>query len=74
MTDKSYVRHTGYPGGQRITNPEELLAKHPTRIIENAIKGMIPKNRLGSQVMKNVFVYAGPEHSQDAQKPKELKF
>lgn len=74
MTDKLYVRHTGYPGGQRFTSPEELLAKHPTRIIENAIKGMIPKNRLGSQVMKNVFVYAGPEHSQDAQKPKELKF
>ncbi|HPY82861.1 MAG: 50S ribosomal protein L13 [Bacteroidales bacterium] len=74
MTDKTYVRHTGYPGGQRKTTPEELLEKHPARIVENAIKGMVPKNKLGRQILKNVFVYAGPEHSQDAQKPKELKF
>jgi len=74
MTDKAYVRHTGYPGGQKKTSPEELLEKHPTRIVENAIKGMVPKNKLGRQILKNVFVYAGPEHSQDAQKPKELKF
>lgn len=74
LTDKVYLRHTGYPGGQRATTPAELLEKHPTRIIEHAIKGMLPKNKLGSTIMRNVFVYEGSEHGQDAQKPKELKF
>ncbi|MFO7868394.1 MAG: 50S ribosomal protein L13 [Bacteroidales bacterium] len=74
LDNKQYVRHTGYPGGQRFTTPKELMEKHPERIVENAIKGMLPKNRLGSQLIKNVFVYAGSDHNHEAQKPKELKF
>ena len=74
MTDKVYLRHTGYPGGQRSTTPAELMEKNPARILEKAVKGMLPKNKLGSQLLKNLFVYAGPEHTQQAQKPKELKF
>ena len=73
MTDKEYVRHTGYPGGQRFTTPRELLAKKPTAVVEKAIKGMLPKNRLGAELFRNLFVYAGPEHPHQAQKPKEIK-
>jgi large subunit ribosomal protein L13 len=72
VTDKEYVRHTGYPGGQRKTTPEELLKKFPERIIENAVKGMLPKNRLGNAIYKNLFVYKGSEHPHEAQQPKEL--
>jgi len=72
LTDKQYVRHTGYPGGQRITTPEELLAKKPIDVIEKAVKGMLPKNRLGSQLFRNLYVYEGSEHAQEAQKPKKL--
>ncbi len=74
MSDKVYTRHTGYPGGQRFESPESLMEKDPARIIEHAVKGMLPKNSLGRQCMKNLFVYAGPTHNQDAQQPKELKF
>jgi large subunit ribosomal protein L13 len=73
MTDKEYVRHTGYPGGQRFATPKELLAKKPTEVIHKAVKGMLPKNRLGAQMIKNLFVYAGPEHPHAAQQPKEIK-
>jgi large subunit ribosomal protein L13 len=72
VTDKEYVRHTGYPGGQRKTTPEDLLKKFPERIIENAVKGMLPKNRLGNAIYKNLFVYTGSEHPHEAQQPKEL--
>ena len=72
-TDKEYVRHSGYPGGQRTTTPQELLAKKPTAIVEKAIKGMLPKNRLGAAIYKNLFVYAGSEHPHQAQQPKEIK-
>ena len=72
-TDRKIVRHTGYPGGQRIQSPRELMEKHPTRLVENAVKGMIPRTRLGRQVLKNLFVYAGAEHPHEAQQPKELK-
>ena len=72
LTDKQYVRHTGYPGGQRTETPESLLAKRPERIIEKAVAGMLPKSRLGSAVGKNLFVYAGAEHPHEAQQPKEL--
>ena len=72
MTDKQYVRHTGYPGGQRISTPIELLAKKPTAVVEKAIKGMLPKNKLGAKLFHNAFVYAGPEHKQEAQKPQLL--
>ena len=69
MTDKTYVWHTGYPGGQRTTNPEQIMAKFPERIVEKAVKGMLPKNRLGAELFRNLHVYAGPEHKNDAQKP-----
>ena len=72
MTDKEYVRHTGYPGGQRFSSPRELLVKKPTAVVEKAIKGMLPKNRLGSQLFRNLHVYAGPEHPHQAQQPKTI--
>lgn len=71
-SDKEYVRHTGYPGGQRINTAEEILAKHPIRIVEHAVKGMLPKNRLGRKIFKNLYVYEGNEHPHEAQKPKEI--
>ena len=69
MTAKTYVWHTGYPGGQRTTNPEQLMATFPERIVEKAVKGMLPKNRLGAELFRNLHVYAGPEHKNEAQKP-----
>lgn len=74
MTDKVYLRHTGHPGGQRETTPRQLLAKDPRRIIEHAVKGMLPKNRLGRRLFTNLHVYAGGEHPHAAQQPKEVKF
>ncbi|MGA2823031.1 MAG: 50S ribosomal protein L13 [Bacteroidales bacterium] len=70
MEEKEYVHHTGYPGGQRFTSPRKLLAKKPTAVVEKAIKGMLPKNRLGSVLFRNLYVYAGPEHPHQAQQPK----
>jgi large subunit ribosomal protein L13 len=72
MTDKEYVSHSGYPGGQKITTPEELLAKKPIAVIEKAVKGMLPKNRLGRELFRNLYVYEGAEHKQEAQKPKKV--
>ena len=72
LTSKEYVRYTGYPGGQRFTTPAELLAKKPESIIEKAVKGMLPKNRLGAELFRNMFVYAGPEHPHAAQKPQTV--
>ena len=74
MTDKVYTRHTGYPGGQRFSSPRLLLEKHPERIIEHAVKGMLPKNRLGRRLYTNLYVYAGEQHPHDAQQPKAVKF
>lgn len=73
-SDKEYVRHTGYPGGQRFETPNSLMAKSSTRIIEKAVKGMLPNNRLGRQLFKNLYVYEGAEHPHEAQKPTEVKF
>ena len=70
---KQYIRHTGYPGGQRSLNAEQLLSKSPERIIENAVRGMLPKNRLGRQLFRNLFVYEDSKHPHDGQKPKEIK-
>ena len=70
LTDKVYVRHTGYPGGQRFTTPKEELATYPVRVIEHAVKGMLPKNKLGNALYKNLHVYAGNEHPHEAQQPK----
>ncbi|MEQ8627952.1 50S ribosomal protein L13 [Ekhidna sp.] len=72
-TDKQYVRHTGYPGGQRIETPNSIKAKSSTILIEKAVKGMLPHNRLGRQLFKNLYVYEGAEHPHAAQKPKEVK-
>ena len=67
--DKTYLRHTGYPGGQRTVGVKDLLAKHPERIIEKAVKGMLPKTKLGAAVLRNLKVYVGTEHKHEAQQP-----
>lgn len=69
---KEYVRHTGYPGGQRFTTVKQLLAKRPTEIIQKAVKGMLPKNSLGRSLLKNVHIYAGNEHPHQAQQPQKI--
>ena len=74
LDKKEYVRHTGYPGGQRRTTPREVLAKHPERIIEKAVKGMLPKTKLGRQMYKKLHVVVGPDHKHQAQQPQELRF
>ena len=70
MTDKQYVHHTGYPGGQRFATPRELLQRKPIAILEHAVRGMLPKNKLGDKLYRNLYVYAGSEHEQQAQKPR----
>ncbi len=72
-TDKQYVRHTTYPGGQRTETPLEAKAKSSVLLVERAVKGMLPKNSLGSKLFNNLFVYEGSEHPHEAQKPKEVK-
>ena len=72
MTEKQYIRHSGYPGGQRTQNPEDLLSKKPTAVVEKAVKGMLPKSRLGNAIFNNLHVYAGDVHPHEAQQPKEL--
>jgi large subunit ribosomal protein L13 len=69
---KIYLRHTGYPGGQRETSFENMLKDHPERIIEKAVKGMLPRTKLGRQQYTNLYVYAGSEHAHAAQQPKEI--
>ena len=69
---KEYIRHTGYPGGQRSTTATELMAKKPTAMVEKAIKGMLPKNKLGSALFRNLHVFVGSEHPHEAQKPKTV--
>ena len=73
LTDKVYVRHTGYPGGQRFATPKELLNRKPLAVVEHAVKGMLPKNRLGAQLFRNLHAYVGAEHPHQAQQPKEIK-
>lgn len=73
MTDKEYVRYTGHPGGQRFATPEDYLHRRPTFVIEHAVKGMLPKTRLGEAIIKNLKVYAGAEHPHAAQNPKAIK-
>ncbi|HPC99643.1 MAG TPA: 50S ribosomal protein L13 [Bacteroidales bacterium] len=70
---KEYVRHTGYPGGQRMTKADEMLKKNPVFLIEHAVKGMLPKNRLGRAIFKNMHVYTGAEHKHEAQKPRKIE-
>ena len=71
-TDKVYTRYTGYPGGQRFATPKELLQRKPLAVIEGAVKGMLPKNRLGAELFRNLHVYAGSEHPHQAQQPKVI--
>ncbi len=73
LDDKEYLSYSGYPGGQKSITAKELMVKHPTKVVENAIKGMLPKNKLGRAMIKKLFVYAGAEHPHGAQKPEELK-
>ena len=70
LNQKEYISHTGYPGGRRSIIANDLLSKHPTRLIEKAVKGMLPKTKLGRSINKNLYVYAGEQHEQTAQKPK----
>ncbi len=74
MDQKIYYHHSDYVGGMKETTLKELLAKHPERAIEYAVKGMLPKGPLGRQMYKKLFVYAGPEHKHEAQKPEALTF
>ena len=72
LVDKEYVRYTGYPGGQRSLTAQEVLQKHPERLIEKAVKGMLPKNTLGRQLFTNLKVYVGPSHKNEAQQPQVI--
>jgi large subunit ribosomal protein L13 len=72
-SDKEYVRYTGYPGGQKFTTAEEMLKKKPIWLVENAVKHMLPRNRLGSALYRNLHVYAGTSHPHEAQKPKKIE-
>jgi len=70
LNQKEYIRYTGYPGGRRSILAKDLLKKHPSRLIEKAVRGMLPKNKLGRSIKKNLYVYAGENHDQTAQKPR----
>jgi large subunit ribosomal protein L13 len=72
-SDKVYIRHTGFPGGQRFTTAEAMLKKNPIGLIEKAVKGMLPRNRLGSALYRNLHVYVGNVHPHEAQKPKQIE-
>lgn len=74
LSDKMYHRHTGYPGGLKSISADKLLASKPEELIRKAVKGMLPKNKLGRQMYKKLKVYAGADHPHQAQQPKELKF
>jgi large subunit ribosomal protein L13 len=72
LTDKEYVRYTGYQGGQRFKTPKDMLAKNPTEILSHAIHGMLPKNRLGRVLNTNVRIFVGADHGHEAQKPVKI--
>ena len=74
MDQKIYYSHSDYVGGLKSATLKEMLAKHPERVIEHAVKGMLPKGPLGRQMYKKLFVYAGPDHNHQAQKPEKLTF
>jgi large subunit ribosomal protein L13 len=73
LDQKTYYRHTGYPGGIRETNLRGLLARHPTHALKFAVRGMLPKNRLGRKMIKKLKIYAGPEHPHEAQQPEAVE-
>ena len=70
--DKLYIRHTGHPGGQRSLTAQQMYDKDPNRLVEKAVKGMLPKNKLGAQIYSNVYVYTGEDHPHQGQKPKAI--
>jgi len=72
--NKKYIRHTGYPGGQRSLSAEELFKKNPIKLVENAVKGMLPKNKLGSNLYRNLKVFSGSDHNITDNTLKEVKF
>lgn len=72
MNDKIYMRHTGYPGGQRTLTAKVLQAKNPAALVEKAVKGMLPKNKLGAELFRNLNVVVGSEHKHGAQKPRTV--
>ena len=72
--DKQYLNYSGYPGGKKEEAAEDLIKRRPEVIMERAVKGMLPKNRLGRKMVKKLFVYAGDKHPHTAQQPKEFKF
>lgn len=73
MNDRVHFSYTGFPGGQKELTPAAMMAKNPTSLIEHAVRGMLPKTRLGREVFKNLHVYAGNEHPHEAQKPKTIE-
>ena len=73
LEDKMYYNHSGYPGGLRERTARTMIEKYPVEMVERAIKGMLPKNRLGRQIFRQLFVYAGNEHKHEAQKPERLE-
>jgi len=73
LTDKFYYRHSGYPGGLTETSLKEMLEKHPNRVIEHSVAGMLPKNKLKAEMLKNLKVYATEEHKHESQKPELIK-
>ena len=72
MEDRRIFSYTGYPGGQKKISPSEMLAKDETSVVRHAVKGMLPKNKLGAAILRNCYIYAGSEHDQEAQKPSVL--
>jgi large subunit ribosomal protein L13 len=74
IEDKDYITFSGYPGGKKEESARKLIGRRPNAVIERAVKGMLPKNRLGRAMYKKLFVYEGAEHPHQAQQPKEFKF
>lgn len=74
MNQKEYISHSGFPGGQKRVLAKDMLEKHPERLVEKAVRGMLPKTKLGDQIIKNLTVIVGSEHPHEAQKPQELTF
>ena len=72
MEDRRIFSYTGYPGGQKRISPTEMLSKDETSVVKHAIRGMLPKTKLGAAILKNCYIYAGAEHEQEAQNPKAL--
>lgn len=74
METKYYIHHTGYPGGQRFRTVKDQLKRKPIAVVEHAVKGMLPKTKLGAELFRNLYVYVGTEHKHAAQQPKQISF